>query len=436
MIYLQLPMEHLEVIVIGAGAAGLMAAYTLAKAGKKVLVLEARGRTGGRIHTLDHASFFTQAELGAEFVHGNLPLTLSLLKDAGLDIEPSEGEMWQYLNGKFSENSMMNEDWDELMDKLNSLQQDITMTAFLNQYFADDKYESLRASVIRYLAGFDTGDPDLASAFALRDEWQHEDEDAQYRIKQGYCALISHLVSNYRSAGGAIYLNEPVKTINWKANEVTVTTQDGKQYEAQKVIVAVALGVLQQPKDAVAAIQFNPTLPEHSQAFQQIGFGDLVKVLLRFDEIFWEKSPAGDDLKDMAFLFSKEFVPTWWTQAPNQVPIITGWLAGPPAAKAKHITDEEMLEKALQSLAHIFNYNIEELKGKLIASHIANWSAEPYTCGSYAYDMVASPEARQLLNKGVEQTVFFAGEYLYAGPAMGTVEAALMSGQQAANYIL
>ncbi len=94
-------MKDIDILIIGAGAAGLMAAYTLSNAGKKVAILEARNRAGGRIHTLENASFFKHAELGAEFVHGNLPITLRLLKKAGIRYYPAWGEMWHYSNGAF-----------------------------------------------------------------------------------------------------------------------------------------------------------------------------------------------------------------------------------------------------------------------------------------------------------------------------------------------
>src|ERR1700712_4192934 len=93
-------MENADILIIGAGAAGLMAARLLAKAGKKVTVLEALGRCGGRIHTLHDELFFEHAELGAEFVHGDLPVTLQLLNEAGISYYPAGGEMWNYQNGQ------------------------------------------------------------------------------------------------------------------------------------------------------------------------------------------------------------------------------------------------------------------------------------------------------------------------------------------------
>src|ERR1700754_2857658 len=104
-------METADILIIGAGATGLMAAYELSKAGKKVTVLEARDRTGGRIHTLNKSSFFKYAELGAEFVHGDLPVTLQLLKEAGIKVTPADGEMWHYRNGRFSQENQQMEHW-------------------------------------------------------------------------------------------------------------------------------------------------------------------------------------------------------------------------------------------------------------------------------------------------------------------------------------
>ncbi len=73
-----------EILIIGAGAAGLMAARELALAGRRVRVLEARERAGGRAYTVHDPSFRLPVELGAEFVHGDLPLTGMLLKKAGI----------------------------------------------------------------------------------------------------------------------------------------------------------------------------------------------------------------------------------------------------------------------------------------------------------------------------------------------------------------
>lgn len=92
-----------EIIIIGAGATGLIAARELAKAGKKVVILEAKGRIGGRIWPLPEEEFGFQAQAGAEFIHGPAPTTKSLIQEAGLTyihISNDDGEMWSVRSGE------------------------------------------------------------------------------------------------------------------------------------------------------------------------------------------------------------------------------------------------------------------------------------------------------------------------------------------------
>lgn len=110
-------METSDILIIGAGAAGLMAAYKLSANGKKVIVLEARNRIGGRIHTIENESFFKHAELGAEFVHGDLPVTLNLLKEAVITYNHAGGEMIRFKDGRFIKDEQFVEEWDVLLKK-------------------------------------------------------------------------------------------------------------------------------------------------------------------------------------------------------------------------------------------------------------------------------------------------------------------------------
>ena len=433
-------MENTDVLIVGAGAAGLMAAYTLSKAGKIVTVLEACNRTGGRIRTLDNTQFFNHAELGAEFVHGDLPVTLGLLKDANIPYYPAGGEMWQYSNGTFTKDAGMIEGWPLLMKKLKALHEDMTLNDFLEQHFTDVKFEDLKESVRRYAAGYDTGDPARMSVLSLRSEWQNEDEGAQHRIEGGYCRLINYLVTAIKEAGNYIYLNAPVTKITWSTGKVKAIIADGEIYEASKIIFAIPLGVWQAPKAVKGFIHFEPAIEPQMQALSNMGFGAIIKVLLQFNKAFWEdnitEELAHQSLKNMGFLFSEEAIPTWWTQAPQHSPMLTGWLGGPAAKDWANKPAEEILQHSLQSLANIFNRSADWLKGHLIASHIANWTADPYIYGSYAYDTIHTAQSLELLKQSIGETMYFAGEFMYQGPAMGTVEAALTSGKEVAEQLL
>jgi monoamine oxidase len=433
-------MKNADVLIVGAGAAGLMAAYTLAQAGKKVIVLEACNRAGGRIRSISDTMFFEHAELGAEFVHGNLPITLQLLHEAGIAYHPAGGAMWQFKDGTLSKATGMIEGWDLLMQKLDELQTDMTLQHFLDAYFADDKYRALKDSVVQYAAGYDTSDPARVSVLALRREWQNEDEDAQYRIDGGYCRLIDHLTEVCKNHGGAIYLNAPVTHITWQAGAAIATTADGEQYQAEKVVLAIPLGVWQAPATAKGPIEFLPAISEQTIALQKLGFGAIIKVLLQFDESFWEnvavQNQEGDDLKDMAFLFTNEAIPTWWTQVPQHQPLLTGWLGGAAAARHADTPAEEILQQSLQSLSKAFNISAGTLKERLVAWHVANWTADPYIYGSYAYDTVDTAASLEVLKHPIANTLYFAGEFMYQGTAMGTVEAALSSGRDTAQEML
>ena len=433
-------MKTTNVIIIGAGAAGLMAAYTLVKAGKTVRVLEARNRLGGRIHKITNNDFSFPVELGAEFIHGDLPITLSLLKEAGIGTTDVDFEMWQYHDGTFKQSDEFVEGWDRFLEKVNELQNDLPILDFLKQNFAGEEYAKMRMQIENYVAGYDTADVHDASAFALRNEWNHEDEDAQHRVEGGYCKMVNYLADVCRNGASDILLNTVVQEVAWEKDKVKVTTTTGSVYEADKVIVALPLGVLHAAKDDDGAIQFHPSLNEQEEALQNIGFGSIIKILLEFDDAFWESDAvaklAGADLSTMGFLFADEVIPTFWTQAPAHSPLLTGWLGGPPAHDMKDTLPEDILQLTLASLSHIFKIAPDALKNKLVAWQVANWTADPFTRGSYAYDKVKSPQARKRLLHPVENTIYFAGEYLYDGPAMGTVEAALTSGKEVAEMVL
>src|SRR3984893_13493489 len=141
-----------HIVVIGAGAAGLMAARELGRAGKRVTILEARDRCGGRIHPLPSADFGYPAEGGAEFVHGQAPVTYGLLRDAGLSLLPIQGTQWTVEDGKFSREESQYPHEAELHKALKELKDDLTVAEFLRRYFAGPKYDRLRHSIERMKA--------------------------------------------------------------------------------------------------------------------------------------------------------------------------------------------------------------------------------------------------------------------------------------------
>lgn len=251
--------------------------------------------------------------------------------------------------------------------------------------------------------------------------------------------MMDYLAGECRANGGQILLNTIVKNIYLEPGKVSAITVDGTAFHAQRMILAVPLGVLKAGNGQTGAITFYPPLKAHAEAIQQMGFGAVIKILLEFNEPFWcskqTEERIGRSLDQMGYLLSEEEIPTWWTQFPEQSSVFTGWIGGPDAEVKKEMTDENILMQGLQSLANIFRLRVEELQRRLKAWKVVNWTAKPFTQGSYAYDTVNASACRRTLSTPVDDTLFFAGEYLYEGTAMGTVEAALTSGRDVARII-
>jgi monoamine oxidase len=373
-------------------------------------------------------------------VHGDLPVTFSVLNGAGIKYRPASGAMVQYDQGAFVENESFIEHWDLLIDKLNNLQQDISIEEFMSKEFPGDQYDRMRTSVRQFVSGYDTGDPQKASCFALRKEWQSEDDSAQHRVEGGYVSLMNYLSGECKANGSEILLNAIAKDIYWEPGKVSAIAADGTAYHAQQLILAIPLGVLKASEEQTGAITFHPPLKAHREAIQEMGFGSVIKILLEFDEAFWytkeTEARIGRSLDNIGYLLSQEEIPTWWTQFPERSSVFTGWIGGPDAKAKKEMTDEDILMEGLQSVANIFRLGVDELKQRLKTWRVMNWTAKPFTRGSYAYDTVNASACRNILNTPVDDTLFFTGEYLYEGTVMGTVEAALTSGKSVAGMII
>jgi monoamine oxidase len=417
--------EH--IVVIGAGVAGLMAARELARVGKRVTILEARDRCGGRIHPLSPSEFGYRADGGAEFVHGEAPVTRALLREAGLSLLPVHGARWNVDRRGFSQDDARASHTERLHGVLAALETDLTVADFLKRYFAGPEYGELRHFVQRMVEGYDAADPARASILALRDEWMNSGRSMQARIVGGYGALIDFLTAECRKHCAAIHLGAAVGAIETAEGRALLRCGNGETYTADTVVITVPLPLLRE-------IALPAEAHERLAATADIGFGNVIKLLLRFKSCWWVDA-KGNDLSDLLFLVSDRTIPVWWTQRPAEHPVLTGWIAGPKTQALANLDESELIEKGLASLADIFGLSPQGLMQDIVAARAFNWANDPFARGAYSY---ATPNTRaaQSTLASRQGAILFSGEAVYRGPDMGTVEAALASGLEAARTII
>lgn len=404
-----------------------MAARELARAGRQVTILEARDRCGGRIHPLPVADFGYPAEAGAEFIHGEAPITRGLLREAGIRSLPIEGTAWTVAHGKFAPRELGFPGQDELQRALGRLEQDLTLAEFLNTHFSEPRYQELRRSIERMVESYDAADPAKISVSALRDEWMDGGRGEQSRLAGGYGPLIDVLAKDCRDHGARLHFNAIVTAVESADGTILVRCVDGSSHPCDGVVLAVPIPLLRE-------IALPAAEQARAAAAANIGFGNVIKLLIRFRTQWWTEPPF--DLSNPSFLISDAPIPVWWTQRPDPRPVLTGWFGGPKTSGMASLDERELIELGLGSLASLFDLEPRRVRDGVIAARAIDWARDPFARGAYSYATPQTRAAQSLLATSGAAAIYFAGEALYSGPEMGTVEAALHNGRATARMIL
>jgi monoamine oxidase len=432
---------HRDVIVIGAGAAGLSAADELARAGRSALLLEARDRIGGRIWSQHEPALPVSVELGAEFIHGNADATFLLLRKAGTAAVDAGGDHWTLRDGALSPSEDLFSKIQQAMRRTHALKaKDMSLDEFLERHLRNDLSAEACAYARMLAQGFDAADTRRASARALAEEWTGGGSVSapQFRPLHGYGSLLARLASELRGSSVDVQLNTVVRSVRWSRRAVDVQGSFlGTPYRIRSnaAIVTLPIGVLQIPVREDGGVRFTPALTAKRDALKHLAPGPVLKVLLQFRKAFWENL-SGGRYRDVAFFHPRAAAfPTFWTALPLRVPLLVAWAAGPKADRLARANKAEIVERALASLAELFGQR-PTIDALLEGAWVHDWQCDPYARGAYSYVRVGGDKAREQLAEPLRGTLFFAGEACDTEGEAGTVAGALQSGRRAAREVL
>lgn len=427
-----------QVVIVGAGVAGLAAGQSLREAGVPFTILEARSRIGGRVFTMHPRGLAVPVELGAEFTHGDATEVIDLAGENGLRVADIAGRRWRSRGGELR---VLDDFWeriDRVMRRLDEEREpDRTFAEAIARNASLDAAD--RALAMQYVQGFHAASPDIISERALAAGGSPRGDVRERRIGRvldGYDSIVEALARGIR---GRIRLGSLVQRVEWQRGGVVVRLDGGQVARGRAAVITVPVGVLAAPAGERGAIAFDPPIASKRSAISDLAMGSVMRIGLRFEEPFWMSkrfaAAAGDERLDtLSFLHGTSDVdfPIWWTTYPVRSPLLVGWCGGPKALQLAGRRSDEIEAAALRSLAKLLPTTVASLRKHLVSSHVHDWISDPFSRGAYSYSRVGGDDAPARLARPVEGTLFFAGEAADPEGRTGTVHGAIATGRRAA----
>jgi monoamine oxidase len=407
---------NIEVVVVGAGAAGIAAARRLAAAGRRFIVVEAASQAGGRCIT-DTRTFGVPYDRGAHWIYmADLNPVARLAPQTGLDIYPAPPGQRVRIGRRYAREGEM-EDFLAALVRTNTAIADAARKGDIAcaQVLPKDLGE-WRSSIEFVLGPYGCG-KDL-SELSTADLSRAAERDSNAFCRQGLGTLIARLAS-----GTAIQTGTPATRIEWwSRTNVTVETSAGR-IQARAAIITVSTNVL-----AAGKINFNPDLPKrHLEAANRLKLGSYDHIALelvgnplglRADELVFEKS----DSKQTAAIFANVSGSTLCMID------VAGSFGHDLSAKG----ETAMYDFAISWLGELYG---TDMKNAVKRHHATRWNSEPWVLGAASAAVPGAQSARKVMMEPLNNRIFFAGEAAHE-TLWGTVGGAWESGERAADAVI
>jgi monoamine oxidase len=415
-----------DVIVIGAGMAGVTAARELVRAGISVSVVEGRDRIGGRIYSVrDFCG--APVEAGAEFIHGVDAETWPDVRAAGLAVRPcpyTRDTMFNIGHGAhWLPRILLHPGVWPTLAILRSIAR-LKPPDMSAREFIEKRGFTGRAKVIAemVLTAHLPGSIDEVGLLGLvEDKVLKLESGVNHRVSQGYDAL-----PQFMARGLDVRFGFDVDTIDWSGDGMRVTSKSGDEMVARAAISTLPVGVIKSGQ-----VNFIPELPASKrEALRSIVMGPVVRVLLKFKEPFWPKKLA-------TLACGVGPVTLYWAvcygMQESSPPVLTAYATGPRAARLSAVSEQEAADIAVDDLCRLFPK--ADPKRQLEAYRRIDWPNDPFARGGYTFLVPGGTGARAKLAAPNTGALFWAGSATATTTISASVQGAYVSGQLAAHQV-